>query len=190
VAAGVSTPDQRRTILDAALTVLARDGEARFTVRNIAAEAGCSTSGVYTWFGGKSGLVDAIFVEGFESFDRALARPFAAGDLAEASRTYRRWARANRTHYLVMFGRAVPDTAPAAEALARAYRSFLGLVAAVRRARPDLDDDEAFGWAYHLNATVHGYVMTEIAGMSAAPPDALDDLYEVGVQRVLAPLFG
>src|SRR5690606_1361021 len=152
-----------------------RDGERAFTVRNIAREAGCSTSGVYTWFGGKGGLVDAIFVEGFESFDHELAPAYAADDLLAAGRAYRRWAQANRTHYLVMFGRAVPDTVPGAEALARGYRSFLDLVALVRRIRPDLHEDEAFGWAYHVNATTHGYVMTEIAGMSAAPPEALDE---------------
>ena len=51
-------------------TVLQRDGAAALTVRNITAEAGCSTTGIYTYFGGKHGLVEAIFVEGFESFDR------------------------------------------------------------------------------------------------------------------------
>jgi AcrR family transcriptional regulator len=185
----VSTPEQRRTILDAALTVLSRDGEARFTVRNVAHEAGCSTTGLYTWFGGKSGLVDAIFVEGFESFDRELAPAYAADDILAAGRAYRRWALANRTHYLVMFGRAVPDADPGPDALARGYRSFLALVALVRRIRPELGEDEAFSWAYHVNATAHGYVMTEISGMSAAPPEALDELYELGMRRATAPLL-
>ena len=45
---------------------------AALTVRNVAAAAGCSTTGVYTYFGGKDGLVDAIFVDGFEKFDAAL----------------------------------------------------------------------------------------------------------------------
>lgn len=178
-----------RVILDAALSVLARDGEARFTVRNIAHEAGCSTTGVYTWFGGKPGLVDAIFVDGFESFDRALAVPYADDDLLGAGRAYRQWALANRTHYLVMFGRAVPDVAPGDAALARGLQSFLDLVSAVRRLRPDLGDDDAFGWAYHVNATVHGYVMTELTGMSTAPPEALDSLYELGLRRAASPLL-
>lgn len=193
MSADVSTPDpepaQRRTILDAALTVLSRDGEARFTVRNIADEAGCSTTGVYTWFGGKAGLVDAIFVDGFESFDEALADAYAVDDLLGAGRAYRQWALANRTHYLVMFGRAVPDVEPGAAALARGLESFADLMALVRRVRPDLDEDDVFGWAYHVNATVHGYVMTELAGMSTAPTSALDDLYELGLRRAAAPLL-
>ena len=63
------------TLVRAALTVLQRDGAAALTVRNITAEAGCSTTGIYTYFGGKQGLVEAIFVEGFESFDRTRPAP-------------------------------------------------------------------------------------------------------------------
>lgn len=183
-----STPDQRRAILDAALTVLSRDGEAAFTVRNIAKEAGCSTTGVYTWFGGKAGLVDAIFVEGFESFDAALAPAYAAHDLTASGRAYRRWALDNPTHFLVMFGRAVPDVTPGRAALERGYESFRRLVDHVHALRPGLSDAEAFDWAYHVNATVHGYVLTELTGMSTAP-DRTEELYELGLQRMLEPLL-
>lgn len=169
--------------------VLARDGEAAFTVRNIATEAGCSTTGVYTWFGGKAGLVDAIFVEGFESFDAALAPAYASDEVAEAGRAYRRWALDNPTHFLVMFGRAVPDVTPGDEALARGYESFSHLVDHVRAVRPDLTGAEAFDWAYHVNATVHGYVLTELTGMSTAP-DRTEELYELGLRRLLEPLQG
>lgn len=182
-------PAQRRAILDAALAVLAREGEAGFTVRRIAEAAGCSTTGVYTWFGGKAGLVDAIFVEGFESFDAALEPAYASGDTAAAGREYRRWALANPTHFLVMFGRAVPDVRPGEAALARGLASFERLVAHVREVRPDLDDDQAFDWAYHVNATVHGYVLTELTGMSTAPHRA-EELFELGLRRLLAPLTG
>lgn len=191
----VSSPDpadrngQRRAILDAALAVLAREGEAGFTVRTIAKQAGCSTTGVYTWFGGKAGLVDAIFIEGFESFDAALSPAYEAGDPAGAGRAYRSWALANPTHFLVMFGRAVPDVRPGAEALARGLGSFHRLVAHIRAVRPDLDEGAAFDWAYHLNATVHGYVLTELTGMSTAPHRA-EELFELGLRRVVEPLLG
>jgi AcrR family transcriptional regulator len=141
-------------------------------------------AGVYTWFGGKAGLVDAIFVEGFEGFDTALAGPYASGDTAAVGRTYRRWALANRTHFLVMFGRAVPDVRPGDSALQRGYQSFLGLVDHVRRSHPRLSEAEAHDWAYHLNATFHGYVMTELTGMSPAP-DRVDELYEDGLRRMV-----
>jgi AcrR family transcriptional regulator len=169
----------RSTLLRAALTVLQRDGAAALTVRNITAEAGCSTTGVYTYFGGKHGLVEAIYVEGFESFDRALSAPYAAGDLVESGRAYRRWAVANPTHYLVMFGRAVPDFVPSAVAHARASLSFDGLVAAVAL----VGAADPLASAYHLFATVHGYVMLELVGIAPLGVDVFDDLYEVGLAQ-------
>ena len=123
----------RGHLLDAALTVLQRDGPAALTVRNITDEAGCSTTGIYTHFGGKNGLVEAILLDGFESFDEALGPAYADDDLLAASRAYRRWALANPTHYLVMFGRAVPDFEPSDQALARAYGSFDALIQAMAR---------------------------------------------------------
>lgn len=54
---------------------------------------------------------------------------------------------------------------------------------------PRLSDEEAFDWAYHLNAGIHGYVMTELTGMSPAP-DRVDELFEAGLARLLAPLPG
>lgn len=179
-------PDQRRTILDAAITVLQRQGAAGLTVRNVAQEAGCSTTGVYTWFGGKPGLVEAIFVEGFRSFDRALGGAYASDDLLEAGRAYRRWALANRTHYLVMFGGAVPDFEPSPEACERADRSFAGLVDAVSQALPLTDEQEAATWAYHLFATVHGYVMLDLMPMGTPGTEAERDArYEAGLARIL-----
>ncbi len=175
----------RSTLLAAALTVLQRDGAASLTVRNITAEAGCSTTGVYTYFGGKQGLVEAIYLDGFESFDHEVVGHYISGDLLESGRAYRRWALANPTHYLVMFGSAVPDFVPSAAAMERALRSFEALVGAVERAGA-LDPAAS---AYHLFATVHGYVMLELIGIAPLGSDALDQLYEVGLAQCTAVGF-
>jgi len=167
----------RTVLLEAALLVLRRDGAAALTVRALTEEAGCSTTGVYTYFGGKHGLVEAIFVDGFESFDRALAEPYRVGDLLEAGRAYRRWALANPMHYLVMFGRAVHDFVPSDTARERGSQSFQALVDAVAAT----GSDDALSTAYRLYATVHGYVMLELVGMSPLDPASLDELYEVGL---------
>ncbi len=173
----------RRVVLDAALTVLARDGAAGLTVRAIAAEAGCSTTGVYTYFGGKHGLVEAIFVDGFDSFRETLAARYDAGDLLGSGRAFRRWALDNPTHYLVMFGSAVPDFVPGDEAMATAQAAFDDLVEAVAATgAPD-----PYAMAYRLFATVHGYVMLELMGMGPADGRQLDELYEVGLEGCIAP---
>lgn len=165
----------RQALVQAALTVLQRDGAAALTVRNITSEAGCSTTGVYTYFGGKNGLVEAIFVEGFESFDRAVKPHLEANRIDQAGRAYRRWALENPTQYMVMFGRAVPDFTPSEPARMRGLQSFLDLAEAMRRARPGDDYAER---AYHLFATVHGYVMLELSGMGALTSSESDELYE------------
>ena len=161
-------------LVRAALTVLQRDGASGLTVRSITAEAGCSTTGVYTYFGGKNGLVEAIFVEGFESFDRAVGPALAAGDLPGAGDAYRAWALANRIQYMVMFGRAVPDFVPSPDALRRATASFAALAESVARTAPGDDSAER---AFHVFATMHGYVMLELAGMGARTRAEADGLY-------------
>lgn len=172
----------RSRLLDAALTVLQQDGAAALTVRNITAAAGCSTTGIYTYFGGKHGLVEAIYLDGFRSFDRAVSARLDADDLAGAGRAYREWALANPTHYLVMFGRAVPDFTPSETAIAEGVRSFEALAAAIERAGAG---ERAADIAYHVFATVHGYVMLELVGMSTRPADDLDALYEAGLAYVM-----
>ncbi len=177
-------PDMRRQLLDAALTVLRRDGAPALTVRHVADEAGCSTTGIYTHFGGKQGLVEAIFLEGFESFDAALLPLYEQGELLASGRAYRQWALANPTHYLVMFGRAVPDFEATDSAMERARRSFDALIAAVA-AHGAPDPATA---AYHLYATVHGYVMLELVDMGPIEPAERDQVYEAGLLAAVAGL--
>ncbi len=179
-----STLEQRDRILASAVEVLQQEGAPALTVRRVAAGAGCSTTGVYTWFGGKEGLVDALFVEGFTSFDHALVE--AGSDLVDLGRAYRRWALDHPTSYLVMFGRAVPDYEPSEEAMLTAGRSFDRLVDAVGEAHPSSDPAAARRRAFHLWATVHGYVMLELQGM--APPDVgeAEQLFALGLGQVAA----
>ncbi|MFV0525915.1 MAG: TetR/AcrR family transcriptional regulator [Acidimicrobiales bacterium] len=172
----------RARLLAAALTILGRDGPAAFTVRNITDEAGCSTTGVYTWFGSKTALVEAVFIEGFESFDRTVS-PLIAVDLWQTAVAYRSWALSNPTQYLVMFGRAVPDFQPSDAALERATESFQHLVdgMAVHGA------DDPIGAAYHAYASVHGYMMLELVDLANVGGDP-EELYRAGMARLLMSL--
>jgi AcrR family transcriptional regulator len=176
------TPMQQ-ALLDAALAIVREEGAAALTVRNVTARAGCSTSGVYTHFGGKHGLIEALYLDGFESFDRFVSARLESG-LAAGGRAYREWALANPTHYLVMWGRAVPDFQPNPEAGARAYQSFLHLVEAVRRTGAE----QPVAAAYHAWATMHGYVMLELAGLGLATMEQYDGLYEQAVDNLAGAL--
>src|SRR3954447_26636918 len=163
--------DARAGLLAAAVEILQAQGAGALTVRSVSARAGCSTTGVYTWFGGKNGLVDAIFIDGFERFGAAIDAVPERGDpldrLIERAEAYRRWALANPTHYMVMFGKAVPDYEPTEQAMVTSLATFDALVRATARAieggRLSGDPSDV---AHHLWAGIHGYVSLEVAGMN------------------------
>ena len=168
--------DTRTAILTAAIDILHQHGAGALTVRSVAAAAGCSTTGVYTYFGGKNGLVEAIFIDGFLRFGAALdaARAVAPGGnhVARLAHAYRTWALDNPTHYLVMFARTVPDFYPSLEALVTAHGTFQQLLDATTAEMQRLGDNGDPGEvAHHLWAAMHGYVSLEIADMDMAADD-------------------
>jgi AcrR family transcriptional regulator len=177
-------------ILRAAIGILQRDGAGALTVRNVAAAAGCSTTGVYTYFGGKDGLVDAIFVDGFERFDAALEavekRSNPLDQLFVTGEAYRAWALANPTQYQVMFSRAVADFFASDGAQERALQSFEAHVERISRAidSGDLAKDDPIEVAMHVWATVHGYVMLELMQMQPPTAPAPSPTFTAGLERV------
>ncbi|MCU1392301.1 MAG: transcriptional regulator, TetR family [Ilumatobacteraceae bacterium] len=104
--------DASTAILGAARDLLANEGQAALTVRRIASAAGGSTMNVYSRFGGKDGVVDALLIEGFEQLAEAVrdvavtADPMA--DLEACAHSYRTFALSHRSHYELMFDRVVP----------------------------------------------------------------------------------
>ena len=163
----------KNSILAAAIEILHSEGAGALTVRSVANAAGCSTTGVYTWFGGKNGLVEAIFIDGFARFGKALVRARKKagieGSPSDLAFAYRKWALANPTHYMVMFGRAVPDFCPSPDALIQARATFEHLVESTADLMQSTGvTGSPFEVAYHLWAGIHGYVSLELAGMDMA----------------------
>ena len=187
----LSTPGSKESVLSAALTVLRRDGASGLRVRSVAMEAGCSTTGIYTHFGNKNGLVEAIYVDGFERFDEALDTAPTTGTPLEQLHArglqYRTWALANPTSYMVMFGGSVPEFEPGPEATARGLQSFGDLIDSVAAAidSGELAPGDPTAVAYHLWATIHGYVMLELAQMHRSRPGEGDVIYAAGLIRLI-----
>lgn len=163
----------RRLVLDAASRLLEAEGPDALTMRRIAAEVGCSTSVLYTMFGGKSGVAEGLWLEGFERLRQALER--AEGDdpldrLAAMGRAYRANALANRAYYAVMFQRPIPGFQPSAQAYAESLRPLQLLVDAVTdcmQAGVFRAADPAHV-AGVLWAAAHGAVSLELAGYEGA----------------------
>jgi len=185
--------DTRDALLSAASTLLAKEGPAALTVRRIAAEAGVSTMGVYSRFGGKDGVVDVLLREGFDDLSRAMDAvgetddPLA--DLRRCCRAYREFGISNATRYRLMFEGTVPDFVPSEESISAASSSFDRLVVRVGRcidagalAPGDPTDIAASLWA-----TSHGLISLELSGRK---PIAIggDDPYERTVAAMIRGL--
>ncbi|MFD1937651.1 TetR/AcrR family transcriptional regulator [Nonomuraea mangrovi] len=125
----------RAAILDAAIHLLVTEGPGALTVRRISGEVGCSTKVIYTLFGAKEGLAEALWLEGFARFERALLAARADADpltrLSECGIAYRAYALAEPDYYRVMFQGALPGFVPSPAAMAAARRAFAILYADV-----------------------------------------------------------
>jgi AcrR family transcriptional regulator len=163
--------DQATGILHAASELLAKEGADALTVRRIASHAGCSTMGVYTSFGGKDGVVDALFREGFELLRDRMSRVRATssplGDLRRCSQAYRAMALAHPTHYAVMFERVVAGYRPSDQSVEAAHRTLAVLEGRVERAIElgALPPGDPVAIAHSLWATAHGLVTLELHGL-------------------------
>ncbi len=182
---------QREALLAAAVDVLQTEGPTAFTVRHVTEKANCSTTGVYTWFGGKQGLAEAVFCAAFDRFDITMrsaigqlnGSPGRVGAIA-----YRQWARANPTDYVIMFGKAIPDYEPSPAALERALESFELLIGCVREevkgAMNPVSDATIKQLALHFWSVLHGFVMLELTSMIPVPGEP-EALYHATVGRAL-----
>jgi AcrR family transcriptional regulator len=164
-----------RAVLDAASRLLAAEGPEALTNRRLAAEAGTTTMTIYTRFGSKGGVLDALFVEGIDRLMVAQrATAMGPNEVESLCLAYRRAALDSPGHYRVVFGDAVPGWKPDEALLRRAFASWMLLrdavfrVASNRRLRGNPDS-----LAWTLFATCHGLVSLELRGMArvAGDPD-------------------
>jgi AcrR family transcriptional regulator len=113
---GSSVLSTREAVIEAAAQLFARDGADGLAVRKVAAAAGCSTMVVYHYFGGKEGLLNAMYIAGFERLARAQAEVPDVADPEQLVRArylnYRDIALAYPAYYQVMFGNGDPHFVP------------------------------------------------------------------------------
>jgi AcrR family transcriptional regulator len=167
--AGAPAHDEvAQTLLKAASDVLATEGASALTVRRIATEAGVSTMNVYSRFGGKDGIVEHLYVEGFSRLrDATESVPYTddpLGDLGGCGGAYRRFALDNPTYYSVMFDRPVRNFEPSPAALVHAGDTLQLLADRLQRAMDAgvLPEADALHTAAAVWATCHGVVSLEL----------------------------
>jgi AcrR family transcriptional regulator len=158
-------------LLEAAAELLESEGPDALSVRRIAATAGVAPMGVYNHFDSKFGIIEALFIQGFERLGVAMITLGEIDDpreaLAEAGRRYRALALAHPMAYRLMFLRAVPGFEPSDRAKTAAATAFDGLVAAVERAMRAglIVDGSPPVLAQMIWAAIHGWVALELCGI-------------------------
>lgn len=179
----------RDRTLDAAAQLLRDEGPGALTVRRIATEAGLSTMAIYHHFGGKDGLVEALYVDGFQALDDALAAvPITDDPIADVTAlalAYREVAITRPGYYEVMFGRPFPGFEPTPQARARAMRPWRAFASALERCEAaGLLTVPAANAALLLWSTGHGLLMLQLAGNALASADTEHLLHE-GMRALL-----
>jgi len=173
MARDVSTSSEDQFVV-AGLRVLAERGAAELTLRRVAEAAGASTMGIYTRFGSRAGMLEAIYRRGFELLRDALvtardraAQDRAAGDAAAAGPriialgiAYRRFALANPPLYALMFERPLPDFDPSPAIRTEALGMTFSLLT---------DEIPDPARAYLVWTTVHGIVSIELTHALRSP---------------------
>ena len=183
VSAPLTTPfeegdERRRAVVESAARLLAEEGPHGLSLRRIAAEAGGSTQLVYTLFGGKRGLADALYAEGFGRLSAACRAALAScpppGDperLMAIGRAYRAFAQAEPAFFAVMFGKAIPGFTPTSATTGQCRANTFGSLVAEVQACLDagtLIGGSADELARLCWVTVHGVSALESAGMLRA----------------------
>lgn len=180
-----------RELVAAAEAVLVRDGPGGLTVRAVATEANIAPMGVYNRLGGKTGLVDALLIRGFDRLRAAIEggqEPDMLTRLRVCGLRYRDFALANPHFYAIMFEEAIAHERDSEAVGEHAEAAFDALVrnvelAAVAGQLAAPDPREA---AQQIWSAVHGFVALEMKGLILTPDPA--QTYEALVDTVLAGL--
>jgi AcrR family transcriptional regulator len=172
----------RARLVVSAADVLADKGVDGVSLRVLAEDCSTSTSAVYSIFGSKEALVDAVVTEADRSFSdsqrRALARPVSGplDSLRLLGLAYRRWALDHPALYAVMFARN--GTIETTELLAADSIAPLRIVvedcfeSGIFAAGPSVGDVVLSIWA-----GVHGFVSLELGQLRFPSKRAADRSY-------------
>jgi AcrR family transcriptional regulator len=159
-----STSTTRETLLDAALRLLEERGPGALRIRDLAAAAEQSTMGVSTHFGSKQGLLEQLYLHGFERLEQRLnsvpSDRHGRRELLEFALAYRQFALDNEALYGLMFERAAPDFVPSDASRMAGLATFEMLATRVADWRPHFTDAAAD--AHLVWATMHGLVSIEL----------------------------
>lgn len=179
----------RAGVIAAAAHILADEGLSALTVRRVADRVNASTKVIYTLFGGKDGLLEAVYLAAFDQLSADMIGPAALVDPRErvlaSARAYRLFGLAHPDLYSVMFGHASAGFQPSTEARRHGWATFKAMRASLAECRPDMADTEADFAMRAVWAAMHGVVSLE-AREILGPADLSDALLVTAVSAICA----
>lgn len=160
----------RLRLLDRAGELLTEEGAKALSLRRLATDAGTSTTAVYSLFGSKPDLVNALYEEGFRRFGAGLraveGTDDACEDIVRVALAYRDSALADRHLYSVLFTGVVPGFEPDERAARLAMHALEPLWDAVgdglKTGLLVSDSTDVDLIAVSLWSTAHGLVSLEL----------------------------
>jgi AcrR family transcriptional regulator len=190
-------------LLIAARHVLEKEGPGAMTVRAIAHHAGISTMAVYSRFGCKAKILEALYRRGFEVLREELEKvptsPSSVQDITGLGFAYRRFALDNPGLYGFMFERPLPGFDPTLESRQEGLRTtFYILVDRVEAFIKESMDGmgEPVLVSYLIWSAMHGEMSLELtqsvrsplAGWLVNDPVAAEQVYAQVIETVLSGL--
>ena len=153
-----------RTIISAALDVIAESGPSALSLRDLARRAGVSHAAPAHHFGDRAGLLTAVAVQGFGLLADALGEAQRqTGDFLEVGVAYVGFAVEHPAHFAVMFRPELyrPDDPELLAAKARTSESLYRGANPFAAPEPGPDPQEAALAAWSL---VHGFATLWLSG--------------------------
>jgi AcrR family transcriptional regulator len=187
------TNDLRERGVATALAVLAEEGVAGLTTRNIARRAEASVPAIYEVFTDKTGLIREVYFEGFRMLGEALAALPVTDDpvegLQRVARSFREFVVTNPVLAQVMFSRPFADFDPTTaedKAGVKVRKIF------VDRARRAIDAGVLVGdptdIALVYFALLDGLAAAEAARRLGSSPQSVERRWALGIETLLAGL--
>lgn len=153
----------RIKILSAASELFLEGGAHALSVRAISSKAGMSTIGIYSHFKGKQGILDALYIEGFELVYKAM--DVVSDDLVtkqqllDSALGYLCVGEQHEAHYRLIFGEGDQGYQPSEAAIVARDRAFGKLVTVAGGYLKHKDSSQSKRQlALDIWAISHGYV--------------------------------
>lgn len=177
--------ETKNKILRAASELFLEGGIAALSVRAISKKAGMSTIGIYSHFQGKQGILDSLYIEGFEMVSQGMdvldEKTSGKQAIMQATHNYLELAESHEAHYRLIFGETDSDYSPGDKARTAGAKAFYRLTIVVSTLLPtSLTLEQKQEAAMQIWSVIHGYVnlthhpVNELVDMSNWKKRAID----------------